>query len=1107
MRPIECSRSKCEVINREKWKNRSVFIIFSPRTIFLNDKLLTLINDTVPEMSPKILNDTKHGVDLRLQSGSIGFWIIPNLKVHISLSTYPNAALFINKLISCTIQIKSCTGNETPRTGETVDVDERTARKDKIDNENTKQTRVAGSLQRRASSNEIDKRKRRGDASIYKNSIKRELKRLKRFVKKKLDDYDYAKSLPKLRVLSNSKEQGGKGSTLAQEDVQSKLKEYKDRLSRLRNLMGSSDTKMELRKSIGDLVADVISLMLKIQNTLEIMRKEIDHENKTQSFTTVKETLKSLYDLLMNANLNESIDSREMARGLDRAKRELLQERGIPFDSKRESSLSRKRARNEDVEEGSRRVEWWKDGRSKKKQPSFLEWDSEEDINFYRFDRENSFVNEDSFLNTDYDYEARDDEFEDSEEQVSMEYIDDVHTWDEDDHFFYREPVQFFKNSRNNRAETSIGVPELWEVETYEVGRNDRTNGKKFEMVRIESDGTIRDSKFLEKFDREGATSFPKNHRPTYTSPSNVQPDESAIRSFFSKRAQPAESAIYKKISNFQDPSSGFKESSPWIGADYLGSKRSKRGKTDLRAILDQEMIKEDDANSKDCNCRVIRRSKTCDCRSKRGAIESLESLEIDTLAPPKQQQLVAAGLDKDIVRANLREDTDVEVFADLEDGPKIEKSTRGEDSSKIAGSSSRIESKNARDPRHDSNIPALESRSDLRPEVASADRSRSPSTILNAKEDADRSAERSVRRDASKFLSEEDSTTINNEGYTFPDRENSTAFTEGGEESPTKGESWSAAIEATTALSEGIVIKEESENNYDDESSKRETKLEQPLLGKKPAKVKIGSSPARSSTDFNRNKSRKRAPRLNVARQSELSKKVRTLQALRDLFRKLKESRVLLPIPRSRSIERGMAEYRRNRAQQMKQLRDKLRDKRQMMLRKYERGVHEAVDKEENVEKRNLRRREAWERIKGSQDFRDMIDREKLAYILMYQPTKYDEKREVEGEEGLSGEQDDAPVTEIPRDRNTWKRIFNPKNDKNSRDPVDRSYDNLDEDVRLEDLRSNTEKRGEESDEGEGERKDKVYFALVEDVERPRIYYYEGNPGKRMMRVNNYSY
>lgn len=86
MRPIECSRSKCEVINREKWKNRSVFIIFPPRTIFLNDKLLTLINNTVPEMSPKILNDTKHGVDLRLQSGSIGFWIIPNLKVHISLS-------------------------------------------------------------------------------------------------------------------------------------------------------------------------------------------------------------------------------------------------------------------------------------------------------------------------------------------------------------------------------------------------------------------------------------------------------------------------------------------------------------------------------------------------------------------------------------------------------------------------------------------------------------------------------------------------------------------------------------------------------------------------------------------------------------------------------------------------------------------------------------------------------------------------------------------------------------------------------------------------------------------------------------------------------------
>ncbi|XP_003250264.2 uncharacterized protein LOC100576569 [Apis mellifera] len=992
-------------------------------TIFLNDKLLTLINDTVPEMRPKILNDTKtHGVDLRLQSGSIGFWIIPNLK------------------------IKSCMGNEAPRT------EERTAREDKIDDKNTKET--SSPQGRGASSSDIDKRKRRGDASIYRNSIKRELKRLKRFVKKKLDDYDYAKSLPKL---FNSKEQGGKGSTLSQEDVQSKLKEYKDRVTRLRNLMGSSDAKMELRKSIGDLVGDVISLMLKIQNALETMRKEIDRENKTESFTNVKETLKSLYDLLMNANLsNESIDSREMERGLDRAKRELL-----PFDSKRRSdNLSRKRgARDEDVEEGSTRgiERWW----SKKKQPSFLELDSEEDADFYRFD--NSFVNEDSFLNTyDYDYE-----FEDSEEQVStMEYIDDVRTWNEDDGSFYHEPVQLFKNSRNNRMKTSTGAPELWEVEAYEVGRKDRRKG----MVRIESDGTIRDSKFLEKFE---GVSFPKNHRPTYT---NVQPDESAIRSFFSGRAQPIGSTMYKRIPDF----SALKGSNPWT--DYLGNKRSKRGETDLRAILDQEMIKEDDANSKDCNCRVIRRSETCDCRSRRGAIESLESLEVDTVAPPKQQ---LAGLDKDIVRANLREDTDVEVFAELEEGgPKIEKSTRDEVDSSEIGEGSR----NARDPRHDSNIPALESRSDLHPEVASsADHPRFSSIILNEEKEEDRSSERSVRRDASKFLSEEESTTVNNEEYTFSNQENSTDFTEGDEETEdgTKEESW---IETTTALSEGIVRREEAESNYDDVSSKRGAKSEQPLLGRKATKV--------GTTDFN--KSKKRAPRLNVARQSELSKKVRTLQALRDLFRKLKESRVLLPIPRSRSAERGAAaEYRRTRAQQVKQLRDKLRDKRQMMLRKYERGVREAVDKEENVEKRNLRRREAWERIKGSQDFRDMIDREKLAYMLMYRPTKYDEERREVGE----SEEDDVPATEISlRNRDTWRRIF--KNDENFRD---RSYDNLDRDVvRSEDLPSSGEKRGEGSD--EGERRDDVYFALVEDVERPRIYYYEENPGsegKRIMRAS----
>lgn len=929
-----------------------------------------------------------------------------------------------------------------------------------------KDTKARGSLQGR--SKDI-KRKQRGDGSIYRNSIKRELKRLKRFVKKKLDDYDYAKSLPKLRALSNSREQSGnKGPTVSQEDVQSKLKEYKDRVSRLRNLMASSDA--ELRKSIGDLVTDVISLMLRIQNTLETMRKEIDRGNKTESFTTVKETLKSLYELLIHANLNESIDSREMDRGLDRAKRE--SSGGIPFVLEPKGF--------------DPRIGRWKDGGSRKKQPSFLELDSGEDTSFYRFDSQNSFPvkNGDSSSNTDY----ANDEFEDLEEQVStMERVDDA--WDD-----YYEPPEFFKNSRNDRM--GIKVPELWEVErTYEGGRDDRWNGeggKKLEMVKIESDGTIRDtkSKLLEKFP------FPKNHRPIYAS--NIQPDESVIRSFFSGRA-PFGNTVYKKVSN-HDPSSIFKGWNPWIGADHPENKRSKRGKTDLRVILDQEMIKEDDANSKDCNCRVIRRSRSCDCRSKRGAIESLESVDVDALAPPTKQRLVV-GLDKDIVRANLQEDTDVEVFADLEGG-RIEKSTQ--DSSKIAGdigkpSSRSIESKNVRDTRHDSNIPALESRS----EVASF--ANLDPRILNAKGDEDRSTERSVRRDANKSLSEEDGTTINVEGYIENSTEN---FTEGSweeTESSTKGESWSAAlVETTTASSEEQTVNEKgSENSYDkvgDASSKARGSKQLERPGKKVAEVdKVGSSPTGSR------KSKKRAPRLNVARQSELSKKVRTLQALRDLFRKLRESRVLLPIPisRSRSIEKGAAEYRRNRAQQVRQLRDKLRDKRQMMLSKYERGVDEVVDKEENAEKRKVRRREAWERIRESEDFRDMIDREKLAYMLMYRPSKYDAKRQADEEEMLDDVE--VPVTEILRSKDTWRRIFNPKNEKNFRDPVNGSYDNL-EVIRSEDLRL-TEKR-EESEEEEGERKDKVYFALVEDVERPRIFYYEENPGeegKRVMRVTNY--
>lgn len=1108
-----------------------------------------------------------------------------------------------------------------------------------------------------------EKQRQRSNIAIYKSNIKRELKRLRRFVKKKLDDYE-SRSLLNVRGLSN--EETSEISKQPEESVQDGLQEFKERLLRFKNLLDSSDTKIELKKPISDLITDAISLMLTVQDTLRSMKSKTgSNENRVKSSRSVKESLNTLYDRLTRTNLDESIDPREnkMDQGSKRTKRDLLVEIGESVDS-----LLRKGPRDDDVEERKcdSKIGWLKNIK-KKTRPSLVQFESDdsgESTLRKIFNPVEDFSNddvffEDSSLNRDYDYvfagnsplnkdcsrndEQRNRKIEGNSRKKpsKMDYLND-HLWteldDTDDYPFY-DPIDFIEDSRpwndpmevaledstelseeqiyeplknnefDNEDESRImGIesnedheaqddyyesnnfprnhrlvygpltdPDAFIMKTYGSGKNNRAgNEKEFRVVGSQSNRVQRvqgdKSRLKGTNDYYECTDFPKNHRPTYGP--LIVPDATVLR--YTLTRQPSnkrKNYANEKASSDYYLRSILKGFDFPIEADHPRNKKLKRESKDLHAVLDQEMINEDDANSKNCNCRVIRHSKG---RSKREAIESMES-EIEQI--PKEASM---GFRKDIVKSGVCEDADVEVFSEIREEllekiksqaepskPKIGRDTKtplqieastqhfnantassilrddsdkeefsefkdspienAESSNESASkkiaqdreeASSEIEKEENIGPKFESNIPSLKSRSDLKfySQILPTDQS----TILDSKERTSSTGSlETLKHDEKVFFhgqsdkknKENTSTsttryTAVDQRYSTPDQGYSTPFvveefakekgeTEEAEEAETrKVESLSTTVKTAT-LSEGT-IEEESENNYDNgnavgASSKREVKPEQVPH----EKVRLANRPRLP-------KQSKKQTKLNVSKpqESKLWKRIRTLKAIRDLFRKLKESGTI-SVPRLRPPK--YEEQRRNRTERLKQLRKKLSDKVQMTLKKYEKGDDDMVEKEKSEQKRSLRRREVWETVRTSEDFADMIDRERLAYILMYPPMKHDLKREASTSDEV--ETIEVPVTEIIRAKNVRQRVFTPDNRRNFRDTTIIEHPNPDKlkekIIQLTNLYQSKISRGGRSDENKGN--DKVYFALVEDVQRPRIFYYEEDPeneGKRNMRV-----
>ena len=1139
------------------------------------------------------------------------------------------------------------------------------------------------------------------DGSTFKSNIQRELKRLKRFVRRKLDDYE-SRSLLNIRGLSG--ERTGDVWTQPEENMQNKLQEFKKRLARLRSLLTSSDTRIELRKPIADLVTDAISLMMKIQNTLKAIKKQTGEENRRRSSDSVRESLNTLYERLARGNLDEPIDAerRWTDRESKRTRRDLLAEIGGSTALKRDSHSRRDGRDRESVEFES------DDSGGNAFRELFEANPVDED-----FSEDDAFY-EHSPLNRDYDYvfveksPSRRDRSKNDELKIRRKLSNDgpwtgrENTYD----YPFYQPADLVESStpwKNPMELNSKESSEAWEEQIYNPrGINGFANGEEFDVAETESNenhevdrdrwkelndyhvpgdiarnhrpvhnpliepitpfitghyrsrdkndrlGNEKELKFVGTRSNEdhkvqddngglrGANDYressnlPKNHRPIYSP--LIEAGASVLRYISTGQPSNERKSYYaqKKSPSDYYPSSVGKGPDFTIGSDYRGNKRWKRMGEDLHAMFDEEMINEDDANSRDCKCRVVRNSKGCGCRSKRDAVESLESLEPEVDRIP----MAVGQLSKDIARSSIRDDTDVEVFSEFDNGHPFEKELQTEspspginrESSEIKGSrlnpdllvpqpsitdesayettfatpitlwkmesqtepSDDAESSAIRGSRRANSDPStrqplisdeltkrspfekveLESKwkakisrdttskseslksaetnlEDLNEDVADRsnveefsvlastpaenwelqDESSNVEIVRNEKTPRSSQIETSVEsnreipslqsrsdfetssildlktRDEGTFFlglpdeTREEKAAINTAKYTAFNRESSTAAVVVGEEEGNSkekvdaeeaatpaAESSSATVEAVSSLSEGT-IGQESENNYDNgnvvgANSKREAKLREAQLTGERAEA--ASLPAPSKR------------RLKAVSKPRASKTVETLRALKDLFLKLKEE--------TRGTKRrSRINKQRNEAGPMKQLRKKLRDKRQMILGKIERGIRDMTDNtEQEPEVRKLKRREAWLRIRDSEDFREMIDREKLAYALMYQPAKYHSKREVVVGSSEEAERIEVPdVTEIVRARNVRRRVFNPSDRSNFRDTAIVEHP-LSGKLRKKIIQLANLHRGEKPSRGKSESEgsnDKVYLAVVEDIERPRIFYYEEDP------------
>ncbi|CAK9807616.1 HPSE [Anthophora quadrimaculata] len=998
-------------------------------TVLLNNITLSLINNTVPYIHPKIVHN-RNDLELKLQPGGIGFWVFPHLKVKSCMESGGRS------------KTETLSGIRIPQ--------------DLNKAENVKY-RVTRSVQDPTNmKNEKPKQKR-----LYNRSkLNRELRKLKRFVKNKLHDYDESRKLLNMKELSSTEEEARNLAEFArsmeisfENNLESKLKEFKRHLIVIKNQARSSETRPWLRKSISQLVADLISLMSKIQTALETAEKETDKENRQKSIRYVRDSLKALYDFLIRANHRDYFDNSDSEEsGTDqkskRSRRDLYEE---SLNLKKESLL-RKRSENDEI--GEQMVDQKIKGMhnaGKVIQPSVVKFgDSDSNENtfygFFRTDPVEGFPKGDVFVDTEnfspgnqgYDYVRKDGNRREKASELSQPNVYRV-LEDENDYSSY-ENVEFIGTTKTSNDRAKMSPNELWKMKSYGSEKND---GYKIAEIQSSEDHYYESDSFSNnKKNRPSSTSHPLIEKTNYASGRD-------LRLTSDRMGLPG----YGMGFNFEGMDFP-------IHSDHRGARKAKREIENLRAILDQEMINEDPTNSKDCNCRVIR-------DTKKTAVESLES-EGSLITNPKEEVIV--DLHKDTVCSNVQNDEDAEVFSELKNFSveRLEQQVATPNPKITRDAKIQVQSKLDPSENHKDSTLDLEENGGSDPILKTSIGPSHPDGRQLFRDERAKSTKEKATTDTGKYAStgQENSTPFDLE--TVAEGKNKL------EKAQTPAERSSTTLKTATLSEETIATELEKnfrETSRPTKSSKRQVKV-QMLSTDKP--LIINDPKDQLSNDSKQSKKRvKSKPKDERPRESDLTKKAKTLRALRELFRELRQQSKN-STRKEKSVVNRAEEYQKNRVEQVQKIKEKLKNKREMTLQRYKENVHEIVDKVKDEGKRNLKRREVWEAMKESDDYKDMVDREKLAYILMYQPKTYDES-------------DEVPITEIVRARNIRERKFNPKKHGNFHKSTVIEHPNpsklRQKMIRIDNLY--------EAEEAISKENDKSYFALVEDPEKPRIFYY----------------
>lgn len=182
-------------------------------------------------------------------------------------------------------------------------------------------------------------------------------------------------------------------------------------------------------------------------------------------------------------------------------------------------------------------------------------------------------------------------------------------------------------------------------------------------------------------------------------------------------------------------------------------------------------------------------------------------------------------------------------------------------------------------------------------------------------------------------------------------------------------------------------------------------------------------------------------------------------------------------------------------RAEQLEKINDKLRAMRAKMVQEYRSGTLDEVDKASSGEERKLKRREIIHMINDDDELRDIVDREKLEYLMLNKPINYEAaKKDYRGDKAALRKKYVPKMVEIVKPlHDVRERKVKPPIQPimYSSDPKILAYGSSDESTSSAAIRKALLSKIDLNDRKVKRRSGKIYYSVVESLENPKIYQY----------------